>query len=96
MVDMPMAREAATLAKLHPGLGVGLHFTVTDNQGPTIDLFDIPAIEKELHRQYERCGELLGHPPTHIDSHHHVHLRKELSPLFREWATNAWFASCGA
>jgi predicted glycoside hydrolase/deacetylase ChbG (UPF0249 family) len=86
MVDMPMAREAAALAKAHPGLGVGLHFTVTDNHGPTVDLFDLAAIETELNRQYERCCELLGHPPTHIDSHHHVHLRKELTPLFTEWA----------
>jgi predicted glycoside hydrolase/deacetylase ChbG (UPF0249 family) len=86
MVDMPMAQEAAALAKTHPGLGVGLHFTVTDNNGPTVDLFDLAAIKTELNRQYERCCELLRHPPTHIDSHHHVHLRKELTPLFVEWA----------
>lgn len=86
MVDMPMAQEAAALAKTHPGLGVGLHFTVTDNNGPTIDLSDLVMIKAELDRQYERFCELLGHPPTHIDSHHHVHLRKELTPLFTEWA----------
>lgn len=86
MVDMPLAYEAASLAKSRAGLGVGLHFAVTDTQGPKIDLSDVVAIEKELHRQYQRCCDLLGHKPTHIDSHHHVHMRKELLPLLSDWA----------
>ncbi len=86
MVDRPLAHEAATLALQHPGLGVGLHFAVTDNDGPTVDLFDLAGIEKELQRQYQKCCDLLGHAPTHLDSHHHVHMRKELTPLFRAWA----------
>src|SRR5262245_35372176 len=86
MVDMPLAREAASLAAAYPGLGVGLHFAVTDTKGPKIDLFNLTAIEKELHRQYRLCCDLLGHTPTHVDSHHHVHLRKELRPLFVAWA----------
>lgn len=86
MVDRPMAQEAAALAKTHPELGVGLHFAVTDNNGPTIDLCDLAIVQSELNRQYERCCELLGRSPTHIDSHHHVHLRKELTPLFAAWA----------
>jgi predicted glycoside hydrolase/deacetylase ChbG (UPF0249 family) len=91
MVDMPMTQEAATLAKAHPQLGVGLHFVATDNNGPTVDLFDSAAIERELNRQYERYCKLLGQPPTHIDSHHHVHLRKELAPLFVEWSAKRGF-----
>ncbi len=86
MVDMPLAREAAAIAAAYPGLGVGLHFAVTDMKGPKIDLFNVTAIEKELHRQYQLCCDLLGHTPTHVDSHHHVHLRKELRPLFVAWA----------
>ena len=86
MVDKPSAGEATTLAKAHPNLGVGLHFTVTDQQGPLVDVSDLATIEQELCRQYLRCCDLLGHPPTHIDSHHHVHLRKELKPFFTEWA----------
>jgi len=86
MVDMPQARAAALLAKHHPGLGIGLHFTATNQDGPLLDLFDIVAVEQELQRQYLRCCDLLGHPPTHLDSHHHVHLRKELKPFFIEWA----------
>jgi len=86
MVDMPLAREAAALAAAHPGLGVGLHFTVTDTKGPKVDLFDVLAIEKELHRQYRLCCDLLGHAPTHLDSHHHIHIRKELFSLVVAWA----------
>ena len=86
MVDMPFAVEAATIAKLYPQLGVGLHFTVTNQIGPFIDLFNITAIERELERQYQRCCDLLGRAPTHLDSHHHVHLRRELKPFFVAWA----------
>lgn len=86
MVDRPQAKEAATLAAQHPGLGVGLHFTATGQNGPLFDLSDVATVAKELQRQYQRCGDLLGHPPTHLDSHHHVHLRKELKPFFIAWA----------
>ncbi|HXG20509.1 MAG TPA: ChbG/HpnK family deacetylase [Methylomirabilota bacterium] len=86
MVDAPLAAEAAALARQYPQLGVGLHFTVTNQDGPLVDLFDIAIIERELQRQYQLCCDLLGRSPTHIDSHHHVHLRKELTPLFAAWA----------
>jgi len=86
MVNMPAAKAAAMLAKVHPGLGVGLHFVVTEPDGPKVDLCNLTAIEKEFTRQYRECCDLLGHPPTHLDSHHHVHLRKELAPLFASWA----------
>jgi chitin disaccharide deacetylase len=86
MVDAPLAAEAAALARQQPKLGVGLHFTVTDHNGPLVDLLSVAAVERELHRQYQRCCDLLGHPPTHLDSHHHVHLRRELKPLFVAWA----------
>jgi hypothetical protein len=83
---MPLAKEAAVLAAQHPRLGVGLHFTATNHAGPLFDLSNATVIAKELQRQYQRCCDLLGHPPTHLDSHHHVHLRKELKPFFIAWA----------
>ena len=86
MVDMPLATEAAKLAERHPGLGVGLHFTATNQDGPLLHLFDVNAIERELERQYQRYCDRLGHPPTHLDSHHHVHMRKELKIFFSKWA----------
>jgi hypothetical protein len=86
MVDRPLATQAVVLARQHPQLGIGLHFAVTSEDGPLCDLTYTAAIEKELERQYRRCCDLLGQAPTHIDSHHHVHTRKELAPLFRAWA----------
>ncbi|HEV8717409.1 MAG TPA: ChbG/HpnK family deacetylase [Candidatus Binatia bacterium] len=86
MVDAPCAAEAAALARQYPGLGVGLHFVATNTNGPIVDLFDGAAIEKEFHRQYQRCCDLVGRPPTHLDSHHHVHLRRELKSFFIDWA----------
>ncbi|MBI3801986.1 MAG: ChbG/HpnK family deacetylase [Deltaproteobacteria bacterium] len=86
MVDMPYTAEAVGLARKHPGLGVGLHFVATDTNGPIVDLFDVAAIARELGRQYDRFCDLLGRPPTHLDSHHHVHMRRELTPLFIDWA----------
>ena len=34
------------------------------------------AVSEELDRQLETFERLLGRPPTHIDSHQHVHLRE--------------------
>lgn len=86
MVDAPLSVEAATLTRLYPNLGVGLHFTATNEKGSYFDLGKIAAVETELHRQYQQCCDLLGRAPTHLDSHHHVHLRRELQPLFLAWA----------
>jgi predicted glycoside hydrolase/deacetylase ChbG (UPF0249 family) len=86
MVDAPLAAEAVALARQYPQLGVGLHFTVTNQDGPLVDLFDVAVIQRELQRQYQRYCDLLGRPPTHLDSHHHVHLRRELKPFFLSWA----------
>jgi predicted glycoside hydrolase/deacetylase ChbG (UPF0249 family) len=40
------------------------------------DPADADAVEREVRAQLECCCDLLGRPPTHIDSHQHVH-RKE-------------------
>ena len=81
MVDMPDARAAVRAAREHPRLGVGLHVSFT--AGPrTVDLSDARAVRQELERQLERFVELTGQEPTHVDSHHHVHCRPELAPLF--------------
>ncbi|MDQ4030313.1 MAG: ChbG/HpnK family deacetylase, partial [Actinomycetota bacterium] len=36
----------------------------------------------ELERQLRRFDELAGAPPTHLDSHHHVHRDPRLEPAF--------------
>lgn len=86
MVDSPHAPEAAVLAKHYPDLGVGLHFVATSEAGPLFNFNNVAIVKKELQRQYQRCCDLLGRPPTHLDSHHHVHLRREFKPLFFAWA----------
>jgi len=44
------------------------------------------ALRDELQRQFSRFSELLGRPPTHLDSHHNVHRRPEFLPDFIEFA----------
>jgi len=87
MVNMPGSAEAAELAREAPELSVGLHVNLTDAAGgPVVDLEDLEACRRELERQLARCEALLGHPPTHVDSHHNVHRRPALRPLFVELA----------
>jgi chitin disaccharide deacetylase len=87
MVNMPGSVEAAELARAAPGLSVGLHVDLSDEGGASaVDLADMDACRRELGRQLERCRTLLGKLPTHIDSHHNIHRRNELRPLFVELA----------
>jgi chitin disaccharide deacetylase len=76
MVDGGGAEEAARLAAECPGLGVGLHVTVDPAADPA-------GCHREVEAQVERFDEMLGRPPTHLDSHHHVHARPDLLPAFR-------------
>ena len=73
MVDGGAAREAAAAAREHPRLSVGLHFV--DDGGDVVASF---------RRQLGSFERLVGRPPTHVDSHHHVHRREDLLPRFRE------------
>ncbi len=36
--------------------------------------------------QYHRFVELFGHEPTHIDSHHHVHMFAQIYPIVAAFA----------
>ncbi len=49
----------------------------------TLPLDEIAA---ELQCQYARFIALFGEPPTHIDSHHHVHMLPAIFPLVAECA----------
>jgi predicted glycoside hydrolase/deacetylase ChbG (UPF0249 family) len=73
MVTGAAADEAAALAKTHPGLAVGLHWDVWGEDEREFDLGDLNAVGSELERQLERFHELIGRPPSHVDSHRHVH-----------------------
>ena len=87
MVGAASAKEAAVLAGQNPTLGVGLHFVATNERGPLFDLTDSGFVRAELDRQYQSFCELMRRPPTHIDSHQHIHFQPEgLNALFMEWA----------
>lgn len=82
MVRWPAAEDAAAYARRRPELSVGLHFDLSEWEytqhewRPTyqvVDADDGGAVEVELERQLDRFVELVGCPPTHLDSHQHVH-----------------------
>ena len=87
MVDMPGARAAVRAAQAHSQLGLGLHVSFTAGRR-IADLGNLRALRRELERQLDLFVDLTGQDPTHIDSHHHVHRRAELSPLFVELCRN--------
>lgn len=85
MVNMPGAEEAARLSHEVPLISIGLHVTLTNEDGnPLID-FDSPEkCRAEMDRQWLRFIDLLGRPPTHLDAHHNIYRDERLNPLFVE------------
>jgi chitin disaccharide deacetylase len=71
MVDAPAAEHAVALAGEHPGLSIGLHFV---DDTPALD--EPGHAEREFARQLDRFRGLMGREPTHVDSHHHVHVKR--------------------
>src|SRR5262245_61481826 len=87
MVNMPASEAAASLAREAPELSIGIHVNLTNEGGdPVADLDDAGGCRAELDRQLARFLELLGRTPTHVDSHHNVHRRPSLRPLFVDLA----------
>jgi chitin disaccharide deacetylase len=86
MVAMPGSEEAAGLARECPALSVGLHVSFHEGRQPVVALSDPGACRAALEDQLSRFRELLGRQPTHLDSHHHVHVRPRLRPGFQEVA----------
>lgn len=80
MVDKAAAEEGAELAG---SISVGLH-AVFDHRGSLLVPFEYAP--QELERQLARFEQLTGRPPTHLDSHHHVHRDPRLQPAFEAFA----------
>ncbi len=85
--------EAAEIAKSLPDLDVGLHFQLSDEGLPSMfgayTKVYFSSNERalyELERHVERFEKLIGKMPTHIDSHHHIHLHTKLRPIFEEFS----------
>jgi predicted glycoside hydrolase/deacetylase ChbG (UPF0249 family) len=88
MVNMPAVAEAVSISREYPALSIGLHVNFTnEGEGPVVDIADIDACRAELARQFDRFADAMGRLPSHIDSHHHVHRRRHLLPLFEEIAS---------
>ena len=83
LVTLPWSEEAARLARAVPDLSVGLHVHFPSaGREPTLDRPDAGSWRVELHRQCYRFEELMGCPPTHLDSHYNVHRDPQLLPHF--------------
>jgi chitin disaccharide deacetylase len=83
MVRWPAAEEAAEYAR-SSSLSVGLHLDLgewehRDGEWHTryrvIETDSEEAVAAEIGRQLDRFEALIGAPPSHLDSHQHVHLR---------------------
>jgi predicted glycoside hydrolase/deacetylase ChbG (UPF0249 family) len=84
MVTGAAVEEAVRLSRENPELSVGLHWDVLGEDEREFDLGDHRAVRREFSGQLERFQQLLGRPPTHIDSHRHTHMAAEVCDLFGE------------
>ncbi|HKB03225.1 MAG TPA: ChbG/HpnK family deacetylase [Gemmataceae bacterium] len=84
MVRWPAAGEAATYARAHPALSVGLHFDFGEwafQGGAWAALYEVvplgnaAAVQAEAVRQLAEFRRMVRREPTHLDSHQHVHRR---------------------
>jgi len=82
MVRPAAVEDALQRARAYPQLGLGLHVDLGEwaylaGQWQTVyecaDLDDLSSITAEVERQVARFCQLAGRPPTHLDSHQHVH-----------------------
>ncbi|MBA3881585.1 MAG: ChbG/HpnK family deacetylase [Chthoniobacterales bacterium] len=83
MVRAAGAREAAEYAWQHSAFSVGLHFDLGEwrfaggewvQHYEIVDSNNADAVRVELDRQLAAFMKLLDRPPTHLDSHQHIHL----------------------
>lgn len=93
LVNKPAVQEAAKLARENPGLGVGLHFEVFEEDRKILQelkkaevMMAIERTTRELLDQVEKFRKLVGRIPTHIDSHYHVHKLPRVLPIILEVA----------
>jgi len=92
MVRRSAAAPAAAYASKHPDLAVGLHvdlgeWTFLDGQWVATEEVAGP-VEVELSAQLSEFRRLLGHDPTHLDSHQHVHHKEPVLSLLRSLAAS--------
>ena len=87
LVDAPWSEEAAKLSRAVPNLSVGLHVHFAKGGAKTVAAQgDGDNCRAKLCRQFSRFEELIGQPPTHLDSHHNMHRDLRLLPHFLHFA----------
>lgn len=86
MVNTPGTEEAVALAATRPRLSLGLHVNFTNEAQRLVEFDDPEVCRRELRGQFDRFVALTGRPPTHLDSHQHVHRRPHCQPSFLELA----------
>ena len=84
MVTGTAAEEAVAAAEEHRALALGLHFDLFGEDERSFDTDDLDAVSCELERQLVEFERMVGRPPTHVDSHRHVHREPHLLPAFQE------------
>src|SRR5436309_5780269 len=85
LVNTAWSREAAESSRATPELSVGLH---ADLRNELKETAADPGgrLRDELEKQFSRFEELMGRPPTHLDSHHNLHRDTKALPAFLDLA----------
>jgi chitin disaccharide deacetylase len=95
MVRPPSAGDAASYARSHPRLSVGLHLDLGEwrfRDSHWTSVYEVVAsddpdgVAAQVDEQLALFGRLVGRDPTHIDSHQHVHRHEPLRSILRERA----------
>ena len=93
MVRQPAAAEAAAAASAHPALSVGLHldfeeWSYADGRWSRVYQWVSPedpdAVREETLRQIDLFHRLLDRPPTHVDSHQHLHNKEPARSILKD------------
>ena len=97
MVRGRAAGEAVELARVRPGLSLGLHVDLGEwvhvaGQGwreryVVVDTADAAAIADEVERQVSMFVELTERAPTHVDGHQHIQRHEPAGAVLRAVAS---------
>lgn len=107
MVRGAAAEEAADYARDRVSFSIGLHLDLAEcryDNGEwivsyeVVDTRDAAAVQRECERQLRKFESLMRRPPTHFDSHQHVHRNEPAKSIVSQIAAelNAPLRDCSA